>query len=43
MNPYAVATRYPGESEPVTEDEYRDALRIAESIVSWAEDAVSNC
>ena len=37
LNPYAVSTRYPGEIEPVTEDEYRDALRIAEAVFEWAE------
>lgn len=37
LNPYAVVTRYPGEIEPVTEDEYREALRLAEMVVSWAE------
>jgi len=37
LSPYAVTTRYPGESEPVTEAEYRDALRLAESAVTWAE------
>ncbi|MEN6356433.1 MAG: HEPN domain-containing protein [Armatimonadota bacterium] len=37
LNPYAVATRYPGEFEPVTEEEYLEALRIAENIVNWAQ------
>jgi HEPN domain-containing protein len=36
LTPYAVSTRYPGESEPVTEEEYREALHTAEAIVSWA-------
>lgn len=37
LNPYAVATRYPGEIEPVTEDEYLEALRLADVVVGWAE------
>lgn len=37
LNPYAASTRYPGEFEPVTEEEYLDAVRIADSIVNWAQ------
>lgn len=39
---YAVMSRYPGEYEPITEDEYCEALRIAESVLLWAENSVSN-
>jgi HEPN domain-containing protein len=42
LNPYAVVTRYPGESEPVTEEEYRDALRIAETVLLWSESAIKS-
>lgn len=35
---YAVTLRYPGMDEPVTEGEYREAVRLAESVVKWAED-----
>ncbi|NOY52925.1 MAG: HEPN domain-containing protein [Deltaproteobacteria bacterium] len=34
---YAVESRYPGPAEPVTEDEFRDALQKAELVVAWAE------
>jgi len=34
---YAVATRYPGVSEPVTHKEYEEALTIAEEVVHWVE------
>ena len=34
---YAVESRYPGPAEPVTEDEFRDALKKAESVVALAE------
>jgi HEPN domain-containing protein len=40
LNPYAVATRYPGTIEPVTETEYREAIRIAERIFKWAESII---
>jgi len=32
-----VAARYPGESEPVNESEYREAVRRAEEVKIWAE------
>ena len=37
LTAYAVLTRYPGDLEPVTEEEYQEALRIAEAVVQWAE------
>lgn len=40
LNPYAVDTRYPGETEPVTESDYRDAIHLAEAVTQWAEDIV---
>lgn len=42
LNPYAVATRYPGEIEPVTEDDYQDALRIAKAVYEWADYIVNS-
>ena len=36
---YAVSTRYPGEMEPATEDEYQKSVHIAETVVQWAESA----
>jgi len=38
---YAVETRYPGLSEPVSEKEYRAAVSIAESVVRWAEKQIT--
>lgn len=40
LTDYAVASRYPGESEPVQEDEYRHAISLAEAVVSWAEEYI---
>ncbi len=37
LTDYAVLSRYPGELEPVTQEEYVDALRIAEAVVRWAQ------
>jgi HEPN domain-containing protein len=36
LTDYAVKTRYPGESEPVTKEEYEEAVTIAETIYHWA-------
>ena len=37
LTPYAVATRYPGEVEPVTAEERAEAVRAATIVVHWAE------
>jgi HEPN domain-containing protein len=37
LTPYAVSARNPGEMEPTTEEEYRAAVRVAETVVNWAE------
>lgn len=35
LSDYAVTTRYPGDWEPVGEDEYRQALAHAEEVWNW--------
>jgi HEPN domain-containing protein len=40
LTDYAVLTRYLGDLEPVTEEEYQEAVRIAEAVVQWAEKMV---
>jgi HEPN domain-containing protein len=40
LTDYAVLTRYPGDLEPVTKEEYLESLRIAEAVVQWAEKIV---
>lgn len=35
LNVYAVQARYPGDYEPVTETEYKKAVRTSEKIVDW--------
>jgi HEPN domain-containing protein len=37
LTDYSVETRYPGPIEPITEQEFRNSLRIAEAVVVWAE------
>ncbi len=38
---YASEARYPGLEEPVSVEEYREAVRLAEAVVAWAEREVS--
>jgi len=40
LTDYAVVTRYPGDFEPVAEEEYFDAVRMSEAVVRWAEKTV---
>jgi HEPN domain-containing protein len=40
LSDYAVETRYPGLSEPVTWPEYEEAVAIAEKVVRWAQDVI---
>lgn len=37
LTDYAVELRYPGDYPPVDENMYKDAIEIAEAVVSWAE------
>ena len=40
LSDYAVEARYPGPMEPITEDEYKEAIRMADEVVSWVADIV---
>ena len=40
LTDYAVMGRYPGDTEPIEEEEYRDAIRLAGAVVCWAEEAI---
>ncbi len=42
LSDYAVASRYPGVSEPVEADEHREAVSLAEAVVYWAEHVIQN-
>ena len=41
LSQYAVETRYPGRANPVSEGDYRRAVRLAEEVVIWSEKAVA--
>ncbi len=36
LTTYAVITRYPTLFEPVTEEQYREAVKLADAVVAWA-------
>ncbi|MFH1435468.1 MAG: HEPN domain-containing protein [Pseudomonadota bacterium] len=38
---YAVEERYPGLSEPVTRQEYEQAVSLAETVLSWAQERIT--
>ena len=38
LDDYAIFTRYPGDYRPIDDDEYHDAVRIAEYIYNWVVD-----
>lgn len=40
LSDYAVEARYPGPAEPVTEEEYRQAVALAETVVRWVEQLI---
>ena len=40
LTDFATTTRYPGMGKPVTEQQYLEALEIAETVVRWAEEQV---
>jgi len=40
LTQYAFVTRYPGGDVPVSESDYREALRLADAVVSWAEKVI---
>ncbi len=39
---FAITTRYPHFSSPVKEEEYQQAVAIAESVVTWCESEIGN-
>ncbi len=40
LTKYATVTRYPGEMELVSDQEYADAIVIGEAVVRWAEEII---
>lgn len=41
LNGYAVDARYPGLSEEVSEEDYLEAVRLAEGVLRWTESFIS--
>ena len=41
LNSYSAEARYPSLGEPVTTEEYHEAVRLAEAVVTWAEKEIS--
>lgn len=41
LTDYAASARYPGNYEEVTEHEYQEAIRLAESVVKWGADVLA--
>ena len=42
LSEYAAESRYPGSKELVSEEDYHQALTIAEQVLAWAESVVSD-
>lgn len=42
LSDYAVEARYPGLAEPVSREEYKEAVTIAELVISWAEGVIGS-
>jgi len=40
LTDYAVEARYPGLTEPVTDEEYEEAIKLAETVVVWVEEKI---
>jgi HEPN domain-containing protein len=40
LTAYATVFRYPGEHEPISDEKFQTALRLAEAVVAWAEQHV---
>lgn len=42
LSEYAADVRYPGSRESISEEDYRQALTIAEQVFAWAESLISS-
>jgi len=40
LTSYAVDARYPGDYEPVSKEEYKEALKIAEDVFKWLDNII---
>jgi len=42
LTDYAVESRYPSPAESVTEEEYKEAVSVAETVLNWAASAIED-
>ena len=42
LTDYAVMGRYPGDTEPVDDEEYKEAIRLAKAVISWTEQVIGH-
>lgn len=42
LTPYAVETRYPGYLEDITDNDVDEAVKLAEKVLKWAAEIISN-
>jgi len=42
LTDYAVIARYPGDTEPVDDEEYKEAIRLARAVISWAKKVIGS-
>ena len=42
LTDYAVEARYPGEREPISEEEYEEALKLAEAVFDWVSKTIKD-
>ena len=40
LTAYAVDVRYPGDYEPVSKEEYKEALKIAKDVFEWVDNII---
>ena len=40
LTDYADTSRYPSDTEPVTEGEHKEAVKLAETVISWVEKTI---
>jgi HEPN domain-containing protein len=40
LTSFAAVTRYPGQAGPVSDEDQREAVRLAEAVVGWAEGVI---
>ncbi len=40
LTAYAADARYPGDYEPVSKEEYKEALKIAEDVFKWLDNII---